>query len=199
VFISYANDSPEHTDLVRRFYEFLRIDCGIDAVFDLQAAETPRDWTAWMTREMAEADFILCVASPGYRDAADAKLAADVRRGAQWETRQLREMFFSDDAAASRRVLAVVLPGGSTDDIPLWMGPRGAHHYALTELTRDAAEPLLRYLTNQPDYVEPALGRLPTFGSSRTLRLEVRDSRAQHQVREGRIQAPFPARIRGRC
>ncbi len=59
VFLSYAHNDDESSDLVRRFYEFLGIECGIDAVFDRVAAQSPQDWTAWMIRQMKEADFIL--------------------------------------------------------------------------------------------------------------------------------------------
>src|SRR5436853_4318834 len=103
VFLSYAHDDAEFSDLVRRFYEFLRIDCGIDAVFDRVAAQSPQEWTAWMIRQMAEADFVLCLVSPQYRAAADAELPPDVRRGAQWETRQLRERFYADADNARAR------------------------------------------------------------------------------------------------
>ena len=41
VFLSYAHDDAGFSDLVRRFYEFLRIDCGIDAVIDRVAAKSP--------------------------------------------------------------------------------------------------------------------------------------------------------------
>lgn len=69
VFISYAHDDAAFSDLVRLLYEFLRIDCGVDAVVDRVAAESPQDWSAWMIRQMAEADFILCAVSPQYRAA----------------------------------------------------------------------------------------------------------------------------------
>lgn len=173
VFISYAHDTPEHEEAVRRFYELLRVDCGIDAIFDRVAAQSPRDWTVWMGRTMAEVDFVLAVVSPHYRAAADAELAPDVRRGAQWETRLLREEFNRNEPSARARILPVVLPGAGVDDIPAWMSPTAATHYRIAELTRAGAETLLRYLVSQPAYVEPVLGPLVDF-TTRTLRLNLR-------------------------
>ena len=75
-----------------------------------------------MIRQMAEADSVLCAVSPQYRAAADAELSPDVRRGAQWETRQIRERFDAADADSARaRLLPVLLPGRSVEDIPSWM------------------------------------------------------------------------------
>ena len=78
VFLSYAHDDLPHEEAVREFYEFLRVDCGIDAVFDRVAAQSPQEWTVWMLRAMAEADFVLCVVSPEYRAAAEAELPGDI-------------------------------------------------------------------------------------------------------------------------
>jgi hypothetical protein len=145
---------------VRRFCEFLRVDCGIDAVLDRVAAESPQEWTAWMMRTMKEADFVLCVASPDYRAAADADLPADVRWGSQWESRMLREEFYRDEVQARARISAVVLPGGRTEDVPVWLNPTSATHYRVASFTKEGAETLLRYLTGQPNYME-APSRLP--------------------------------------
>ncbi len=45
VFISYAHESPEHAEMVRQLWVFLRA-CGIDARLDLAAAEDRVDWAA---------------------------------------------------------------------------------------------------------------------------------------------------------
>jgi hypothetical protein len=160
VFVSYSHDNPLHEDLVRRFCEFLRGDCGVDAVLDRVAAESPQEWTAWIMRSVREADFVLCVASADYRAAADADLPADVRRGSQWEARMLREEFYRDEAQARARILPVVLPGGRVEDIPVWLNPTSATHYRVASFTKEGAEALLRYLTGQPGSVERPLGDL---------------------------------------
>lgn len=166
VFLSYAHEDDEFSDLVRRFYEFLRVDCGIDAVFDRVAAQTPQDWTAWMIRQINEADYVLSLVSPQYRAAAEVSVTPDVRRGAQWETRHLRELFNANIDLARARVLAVILPGRGVEDIPIWMSPTAATYYRVEDLTRAGAEGLLRYLAGQPAYQAPALGPLVHFGSA---------------------------------
>jgi hypothetical protein len=126
VFLSYAHDDAAHEDAVRRFYEFLRLECGIDAVFDRVGAQSPQEWTVWMLRELAETDFVLCVVSPDYKAAADAQLPADVRRGAQWEARQLREEFYRDADSARLRILTCSWRAGRLTTFPYGWGQRAA-------------------------------------------------------------------------
>jgi len=64
VFISYSHDSPEHAERVRGLGASLSRDgceCRIDVYKD-----TDEDWPLWMTRELQEADFILCVVTEVY-------------------------------------------------------------------------------------------------------------------------------------
>ena len=65
VFISYSQDSPEHTDKVLAFTNTLRRD-GIDAVLD-QYEESPCEgWPKWMDRQIENSDFVLVVCTETY-------------------------------------------------------------------------------------------------------------------------------------
>jgi SAM-dependent methyltransferase len=162
VFLSYAHDDHNHTERVRRFAAFLR-QVGIDAHTDLPAAEQPQDWPLWMLGEIRSATFVLIIASPQYRRRAEGLAPPDQGRGVQWETRIIRNEVYGDQPAALHRFLPVVLPGGSPNDIPTWLGGVATTHYSVTEYTVQGAEKLLRYLTNQPFELAPELGTVPVL------------------------------------
>jgi hypothetical protein len=160
VFVSYAHDNDEHVECVRRFCGFLRMH-GIDARWDLPAAEIPQDWSLWMLREIRAASFVLVIASPAYRRRAEGDAAAGEGRGVQWEANLIRNEVLADPHASLNRFLPVVLPGCSADDIPAWLGPVSHTHYAVSEYSLTGAEKLLRLLTGQPYEAQPPLGPLP--------------------------------------
>ena len=139
VFISYAHDDPGHEGLVRELWVFLRA-CGVDARLDLAAAQDRVDWAAWMTREVRDADRVLVIASPAYKRRAEGDAGPDEGRGVQWEARLIRDLFYADQEAGMRRFVPVVLPGGSAEDIPLWLAPASAAHYRVSEFTVAGAE-----------------------------------------------------------
>lgn len=166
VFISYAHDSTEHVERVRRFWAFLRKH-GIDARLDLPAAERRQDWPLWMQQEIRAATFVLVIASPAYRRRAEGDAAADEGRGVQWEASLVREAMYADQQGTLNRFLPVVLPGCSATDIPGWLRPISTTHYVVSRFTVAGAGQLLRLLTNQPYETVPPLGPLP-FLPSRT-------------------------------
>ncbi|WP_322778931.1 effector-associated domain EAD1-containing protein [Frankia sp. Cas4] len=165
VFISYAHaggaqESAGHDESVRELYWFLRMR-GIDATCDLPASQRRQDWTLWMEREIRAADFILVIASPAYRRRADGDAAADDGRGVQWEAGLVREVIYRDQRAGLLRVLPVVLPDATADDIPLFLRPYSTTHYQVDEISDAGLETLLRVLLGRPLEIEPALGNPP--------------------------------------
>ncbi|MFB6720557.1 N-6 DNA methylase [Kribbella sp. NPDC056345] len=160
VFISYAHDDAAHEERVRKLWVFLRKH-GIDAHIDLSAAEQPQDWPSWMRSQLRAARFVLLIASPAYRQRAEGDASPDVGRGVRWEAGLIRDEFYADPDAARRRFLPVVLPGGSADHIPDWVGRASGTHYNVASYTVKGSERLLRLLTDQPHEVEPPLGEVP--------------------------------------
>ena len=160
--ISYAHDDPDHIERVRQFAVFLRR-MGIDAHLDQTASERPQDWPMWMLQQIRSATFVLIIASPEYRRRADGFAAPDEGRGVQWETTIIRNEVYADQMAALQRFLPVVLPGGSPDDIPSWLGGVANTRYEVTDYSVEGAESLLRLLTGQP-YARPSeLGAVPVL------------------------------------
>ena len=157
VFISYAHDDQVHEDRVRELWVFLRAQ-GVDARLDLPAAEQRLDWAQWMVQEIRDADYVLVIASPDYKRAAEGDAAPGERRGVQWEARLIREVIYADQDAGLRRFLPVVLPGCSPGDIPLWLTPASASHYLVTDYSVAGLEKLYRLLTDQPWETVPVLG-----------------------------------------
>ncbi|MBY8872149.1 TIR domain-containing protein [Micromonospora sp. PLK6-60] len=162
VFISYAHDSPEHREAVRGLWTFLR-SRGIDATLDLSAARERQDWSLWMAREIDTADFVLVVASPAYRRRAEGTAEPDDGRGVQFEAALLRDRLTMDRPRWIRRMLPVVLPGRSVEELPAFLQPYAATSFPVTEFTDVGAEQLLRVLTGQELHPEPPLGPLPVL------------------------------------
>lgn len=161
-FISYAHDTPDHTEAARKLWLLLRR-CGIDARIDLTAAEHPQDWTLWMLEQVRDADYVLVVGSPAYRRRAEGTEQPGTGRGAQWEAALIRDAFLADRAAARQRFLPVLLPGGSADDIPAFFGPASGTWYRVDEFSQVGIERLVRVLTGQPFETEPPLGAVPVL------------------------------------
>ena len=116
-----------------------------------------------MTREVRDADRVLVIASPAYKQRAEGDAGPGEGRGVQWEARLIRDLFYADQQAGLRRFLPVVLPGCSPADIPLWLAPASATYYQVGEFTVAGAEDLLRVLTGQPGVLEPPLGTAPVL------------------------------------
>jgi hypothetical protein len=166
VWISYAHDSPRHIDRVRDFSEFLRGN-GVDARLDLPDSEVPQDWPQWMIRQQKLATYILVVISPEYRRRSEGSAPPYQGRGVQYESFLIRNEQYGDLRAARRRVLPVLLEGGSENDIPLWLGGVAGTRYEVPALTVRAAEKLLRYLTAQPYETERPVGAVPVLPARR--------------------------------
>jgi len=161
VFISYAWDSDDrsHNQSVRKLWELLRL-CGIDAELDLDAEQQRQDWPLWMGKQIREADYILVIASPSYRERAEGRSGPDRGRGVQWEARLIRDAFYADQNAVNRFV-PVVLPGQSEAGIPDFLAPASTTYYPVSDFTVEGAEELLRLLTDQPEVIRPPLGAVP--------------------------------------
>ncbi|MEV5728353.1 MULTISPECIES: toll/interleukin-1 receptor domain-containing protein [Streptomyces] len=162
VFISYAHedDGGAHAERVRALWVLLRRH-GVEARLDRSAAERPQDWAAWMQREIEAADYVLTIASPAYRRRAEGSEEPGRGEGVAWEARLLKDIVYRDPHTWYERILRVVLPGGSREDLPAFLGGHHVTHYTVDPIDLAGAEPLLRCLTGQPYETEPPLGARP--------------------------------------
>ncbi|MEW9532825.1 CHAT domain-containing protein [Microbispora sp. NPDC049125] len=156
VFISYAHDSDEHREAVRRLYTHLRTVQGIDAMVDLADGDRPQEWSAWIDEQFDQAAFVLVIASPQYVVRAADKAPAGQGRGVRYEASRIRDAFYQDPKEARRRFLPVVLPGGSAGDLPGFMSPGSSTVYRIARI--DDGDPELRRLAS---YVKGERGPAP--------------------------------------
>lgn len=152
VYISYAHDNHAHTQQVRALCRLLQAE-GFDVRLDQDAAVTPQDWTAWMQQEMREADVILVIASPAYkRRAEDPEAGPSV--GVAYEARLLRNELAHGPEDWGRRVLPVLLPGSTFDDLPTLLRPFNT--IAIDSITRTGIDELLTRLSDHSPATAPA-------------------------------------------
>jgi hypothetical protein len=153
VFVSYAGDSGEHTDAVLWFAERLRGELGIDVRLDLWERDRRRDWLEWVVDQIEHGDFVLAIGSPTYKRLA-ASDGDSHDHHARFQLAMLREYLTADRAQWLAKILPVVLPGYSADDLPAFLQPYSATRYVIP----GQLDELLRVLTGQPRHVQPELG-----------------------------------------
>ena len=162
VFVSYAHESEEHKADVLAFCELLTT-CGVETSMDRWSLDARRDWQLWATHQILDADYVIVMASEQCRLVGDGKNEPDKNLGLQSEMRLLRELYHGEPRIWPQRMLPVILPGRSVDEIPYFLQPRTADHFAVESLTRDGVEDLLRIRYRKPPFSPPELGRSPDF------------------------------------
>ncbi|MEU4249010.1 SEFIR domain-containing protein [Amycolatopsis sp. NPDC026612] len=183
VFVSYAHDDETHKVTVGILAELL-VHNGIDVDLDLWAGPARRDWGSWAIGCIENADFVLIVASPRYRHVGDGLVATSDNRGVQSEAALIRDLLHRDRAVWTAKLLPVVLPGRSIDEIPLFLQPYCGGHYLIPAVTQAGIDELLRTITAQPGHVRPPLGEVPVLSPYSTVAGEVT------------AQPPLPATVR---
>ncbi|MFE3259452.1 SEFIR domain-containing protein [Nocardia sp. NPDC059091] len=156
--MTYSHDTKEHKELVRQFATFLREDAGIDVHLDLWYDTERRDWSSWAIDQLTRADFILVIASPEYKRRAEGSAAPDEGRGAQFEAAILRNELTRNLFEQTRRILPVVLPGRSIDEIPIFLTGYSATRYVIEEFTVDGITDLLVAFTGEGEHPLPTRG-----------------------------------------
>lgn len=144
VFISFAYDSAEQFEAIRDLWYLLR-GRGVDARLDQAPGQRDQDWPGWQADQIRQAQVVLLVASPGFRQ----RHAIDVH--------PISDAYRADP----RRVIVVVLPRGSAADVPEFLGPNKVKAISVTALTADGIEPLVRRIeglvpASLPDQRVPA-------------------------------------------
>lgn len=154
VYVSFARESAAHVAAVIEFASLLRNE-GIDARIAEWHRDQRHDEVAWLTEMLATADFIVVIASPEHRRMLDQVITkpGDL---AHYEAAQIRNVLARDPEAELRRILPVVLPGNSVEDIPDILRGYSTSHYVIDEISADGIAPL-HYLLNgtSPDAMPP--------------------------------------------
>ena len=158
VFISYAHDSLEHKERVREFATFLHSHIGVEVVLDQWVDNVRQDWSLWATQQLTGANFVIVIASTEYRKRAEGIAPSHVGRGSQFEAMILRDTLTRNLAAATQRILPVVLPGGSVEDIPAFLAPYSTTHFTIDKLTRADVTDLVNAMTGATAHPKPKRG-----------------------------------------
>lgn len=154
VFVSYSHDSAEHQQRVLALADRLRAD-GIDAEIDQYHPAPPEGWPLWCERQIEAADFVLMVCTEAYHRRVRGDEAPGLGLGVVWEARIIRQLLY-DSGAVSSKFIPVLFAAEARAHIPTPV--KGSSWYVLAG---DAGfEALYRRLTDQPEVVRPALGKL---------------------------------------
>lgn len=145
VFVSYAQRPAKHKRQVQAFCWFLQA-MGVKVRQDEFATDERRDWALWAIREIISADFVLVIASAEYRRRAESKCQPGEGDGVANEAAFLRDRLAYDRWTWQRKILPVVLPGRTLDEIPLFLSPYAASRYEIASFTRSGAATLLATL-----------------------------------------------------
>lgn len=162
VFVSYAHDSTAHQEHVLDFCGLLS-GFGVEVHVDAWYSGQRRDWYAWMHEQIDLADFVVVIASPGYRSAGDGIGACHRNPGVRSEAAELRDRLHSDRETWVRKLFPVVLPGRSIAEIPHFLQPRCADHFVVAELSAEGVDELLRLFHGRPTHPRPELGPRPVL------------------------------------
>ncbi|GAA3045908.1 SEFIR domain-containing protein [Actinokineospora globicatena] len=155
VFVTYSHDTERHKRSVREFATYLRSRIGLDVHLDQWADGARQDWSLWAMEHLRDADFILVIASPEYQRRAEGRAAPHEGRGAQFEAAIIRDHLTKDLRAGNARVLPVVLPGRSVDEIPAFLTPYSTTHYVIDEITESGVAYLASAITGTADHPTP--------------------------------------------
>ncbi|HQR52129.1 MAG TPA: toll/interleukin-1 receptor domain-containing protein [Burkholderiales bacterium] len=159
VFISYSHDSEEHGNRVRGLNASLSRDgceCHLDVFKD-----TDEDWPTWMTRQLVEADFVLCVVTETYERRFRDNELPDQGLGVGWEAGLIRRLLYTKKLR-NNRIFPVFFHKQDRKHIPIEL--QGFDYFQLDGPA--GYEALLRKVQNQPQYFKPAVGAPPTLGTT---------------------------------
>jgi tetratricopeptide (TPR) repeat protein len=157
VFLSYSHDSDAHDARVLALSDRL-IGDGLDCILDQYEPNPPEGWSAWMDRQLDEADFVLVVCTEGYYRKAKAGMRPTSGRGVKFESVLIVNDLY-EAAMWNERFIPVLF-----EDLPgdLILRPlRGYARYRADE--EKGYEALLRHLTAQPAHPRPAPGAIPNL------------------------------------
>ncbi|CRK56832.1 hypothetical protein [Alloactinosynnema sp. L-07] len=145
IFISYAHDNREHKAAVRQFHDFLT-DWGADVHYDQNGLDSQRNWDKWIVTGILRSDFVLPIASPAYLAASQDELPPGQHKAAEFEYLRLADLLHRERETWTKKILPVILPGRSADEIPLSFLPGIVTHHTVTSYSAEGARTLIAVL-----------------------------------------------------
>lgn len=145
VFVSYAQESADHKQAVGDLCTLLGKE-QVDVRWDQQDPEVRRIWDEWTNIQILRSDYVIAIASPAYRDVGDGTMPPRRHRGLRSEYVRLADLLHRDRELWTRKLLPVVLPGRSPDELPLSFLPGIGDYYRVDDFTPQGAADLLTVL-----------------------------------------------------
>ncbi|MFV8749910.1 SUMF1/EgtB/PvdO family nonheme iron enzyme [Nannocystaceae bacterium ST9] len=127
VFISYSRENKDHDDAVLALAQGLRKH-GIDAWMDRFERAPPQGWPRWIMNQVEDAEYVLLVCTPTYKQRFDGREMGHDAREVTFEGLLTTQRLY-DGKFDLTRLIPVVLRGGTADAIPNLV--RGATRYLL--------------------------------------------------------------------
>lgn len=132
VFISYCQESIEHSDMVLSFSNKLRSE-GIDALID-QYIEVPEEgWPRWMENSIQEADFILLICTNEYLKRITGKVGKGTGKGVKWEGNLIYQYFYNEDTL-NKKFIPIIFNEKDREFIPMPL--QGTTYYDVSKPSR---------------------------------------------------------------
>ena len=149
VFISYSHDSDIHIRNVVDLANTLRTH-GVDAQLDRFVGAPPQGWPRWVDRQIADADFIICVCTAQYRTSFEGRNDPEKGLGVNQEGFLIVQDLY-ENGNRSERYIPITFDRSGRQTIPASLRP--FQSYGLP----DEYEDLFRRVTLQPSVVPNTL------------------------------------------
>ena len=144
------------------FVQALRAVGGIDSECDqYRVHQLGVEWSQYGPQQIRRSRHTIVAVNAAWRERFDGDNKPTEGAGAVAEVNELLGIFARNQDGFRRRVLLVILPGASADDVPNRLS--GLHRFPITEFTLAGMEDLLRTLTGQPAHLAPPVGPLPVL------------------------------------
>lgn len=194
--ISWAHDSNDGGQAadeawkatVLDFMTGLRVHGDVDAHLDVAYSSDPVDWSRWGPDMARRSDFVLVVVNKAWTRRFNGTETPGRGAGAVAEADELLGLFSRDRSTFDRKVIPILLPGASIDDLPDRLRGR-LTYYQVRSFDEAGLEPLLRRIHGKPEHPLPPLrGSTPPLPPARQF-----TAPATQPARSS--QRPSPARV----
>ena len=152
VFLSYSWDDDAHKQRVLELAQRLRAD-GLDAWLDRFTPFPAQGWARWMSEEIAQARFVIVVATEKYAQRFSGAAPQGTGLGAKWEGAIITQKLYEAESR-NEKFLPGIFSEADKTHIPEPLRP-----YSYFRLDTDEGyTALYRLLTGQPEIVAAPLG-----------------------------------------
>jgi hypothetical protein len=154
VFISYSQDSTDHSAKVLALADWLRSK-GVDASIDQYEQNPVEGWPHWTQKQIGSSDFVVVVCTQPYRRRVEKKESIGVGLGATWEGQLIYNCLY-EAQGVNNKFVPVLISENDKAGIP---GPLAQSQHYLVD-REERYWDLYRALTHQPLVDKPELGTI---------------------------------------